>query len=931
MVLTPSTRQIAAQVEVVLRHDPTAAIIGIRAQANDRWPARMTVRDRAFSLAWCASPIAVREQLVSLADAGEGAGLVLLTPLDDHALGSDVLARLWRGRVFAVEPWDMLRHAFQAKEIDSRLARWPWVAEALLENQPVDGYPPARGGFLDVDTAWGQVLRTVLGLSPESGARPDLPALLRWSLAPDAMPRYAALPEPARRQIGEWLAEAQGSCGKLVSQVLEAGFGGELAPLGLVCGMVFGPYQNSPLPAGEGPGVRANFQQEMIAARVRMERFTGGIPIAPQEGLRLHSAAVQLVGSLDPSTLMPVLDVADRLLESLHLGGCAHLSNDLPAGFNARLVLLADAISSFLTKSGAESLDAVLAAGRFALTHRISRQQANRARRVEMALRLIRWLAQEDSVPASGLGALVTAYTEDGAFADWARRSLIGGDELTALTRAYRALREAVRIRREAMNRTFGQSLAAWNSAGCPTLPGVIPVENVVSEVLAPAASSTPVLLLVVDGLSYPIFRELLDDAVRQGWNEVRPAHGHATTCGLATIPSVTEISRTSLFCGQRVRGQAANEKTGFAQHPALAPLIPSNRANAKPVVFHKAELTAGGDGVSLSEAVRDAIASRERKVVAIVFNGVDEHLSGSDQLHPRWTLDDLRLIKPILYEARFASRAVLMTADHGHVIDEATHALAGAALTGGGDTVEAGGDRWRPVSGAPVCAEEMLFQGGRVLAPGGAAQVIVPWSETLRYGSRKNGYHGGVSPQEMVVPVAILWAGGSAPAGFRLAPSVLPDWWEWSVLTGPELAQVYQQPAATGKAKPAADARQAALFGPPTAESVSAPAESGDWIAALLASSVFAAQKQWVARAGVKDEEIRGLLEALAERGGKLSKAALAAKLSMPPMRVSGFVHAARRLLNVDQAPVITLDETEGSISLNRGLLETQFREPTP
>ena len=45
-----------------------------------------------------------------------------------------------------------------------------------------------------------------------------------------------------------------------------------------------------------------------------------------------------------------------------------------------------------------------------------------------------------------------------------------------------------------------------------------------------------------------------------------------------------------------------------------------------------------------------------------------------------------------------------------------------------------------------------------------------------------------------------------------------------------------------------------------------------------------------------------------------------------MPLMRISGFVNAARRLLNVDQAPVIILDETEGSVSLNRGLLDTQF-----
>ena len=45
-----------------------------------------------------------------------------------------------------------------------------------------------------------------------------------------------------------------------------------------------------------------------------------------------------------------------------------------------------------------------------------------------------------------------------------------------------------------------------------------------------------------------------------------------------------------------------------------------------------------------------------------------------------------------------------------------------------------------------------------------------------------------------------------------------------------------------------------------------------------------------------------------------------------MPLMRVSGFVSAARRLLNVDQAPVLTLDEAEGTVALNRALLETQF-----
>jgi len=172
VLLNPSVRQIVAQVDAVLRHDRTAAVIAIRAQHDEDWPSTLAVGEREFSVAWCPSPIAVREQLLALADGamddpgpvssespGKLPGLVVLTPLSDHVLGADVLARFSRGKVFSVEAWDMLRHAFQAKAIDSRLARWFWVAEALLENLPAGGYPPVAGGVLDVDSAWSQVLR----------------------------------------------------------------------------------------------------------------------------------------------------------------------------------------------------------------------------------------------------------------------------------------------------------------------------------------------------------------------------------------------------------------------------------------------------------------------------------------------------------------------------------------------------------------------------------------------------------------------------------------------------------------------------------------------------------------------------------------------------------------------------------------------------
>ena len=105
-------------------------------------------------------------------------------------------------------------------------------------------------------------------------------------------------------------------------------------------------------------------------------------------------------------------------------------------------------------------------------------------------------------------------------------------------------------------------------------------------------------------------------------------------------------------------------------------------------------------------------------------------------------------------------------------------------------------------------------------------------------------------------------------------------------------------------------------------------PPSKHDWIGQVIASSIYQSQKLLAARAALKDEEIRNLLVALSERGGKMTKTALAQRLDMPLLRISGFINAARRLLNVDQVNVLALDEAEGSVTLNKGLLETQFKE---
>ena len=202
---------------------------------------------------------------------------------------------------------------------------------------------------------------------------------------------------------------------------------------------------------------------------------------------------------------------------------------------------------------------------------------------------------------------------------------------------------------------------------------------------------------------------------------------------------------------------------------------------------------------------------------------------------------------------------------------------------------------------------------------------VVCAWSEGVRHGARKNGYHGGVSAQEVVVSLSVFTPRKMVLKGWQMAPAPQPDWWAPLEATWPAAAAATPSPARKAAKPGAVAAPQPDLFG--GALPVVAPEPDVDWIAALQATPAHTAQKALAARVAPADAEVRSLLEALAARGGKLSKAALAQRLGMPAMRISGFVNAAKRVLNVDQAAVLVLDETAATVELNRELLARQFR----
>jgi hypothetical protein len=97
-------------------------------------------------------------------------------------------------------------------------------------------------------------------------------------------------------------------------------------------------------------------------------------------------------------------------------------------------------------------------------------------------------------------------------------------------------------------------------------------------------------------------------------------------------------------------------------------------------------------------------------------------------------------------------------------------------------------------------------------------------------------------------------------------------------------------------------------------------------WIDALLVSTTYIAQRGLAGRGAPDDTVARALVAALAARGGRLSRTALAQALQLPAFRASGLVNAARRVLNVDQAQVLLIDTASDEVVLDIRLLRMQF-----
>ena len=251
-----------------------------------------------------------------------------------------------------------------------------------------------------------------------------------------------------------------------------------------------------------------------------------------------------------------------------------------------------------------------------------------------------------------------------------------------------------------------------------------------------------------------------------------------------------------------------------------------------------------------------------------------------------------------------------MVTSDHGHVLEAGTSQLAGGE-----------NERWRLFDG-DVAAEELIFEGPRVAHITGVKRIVVPWSETVRYSRKKQGYHGGASPQEVLVPIGVFATPDRIFAGWEALPEAQPVWWR--------SAETLLAAAPPASAQPRRDAAspveiQGSLF---TQTTASSEVELGtDWIDRLLGSAVFQAQRRLAGRVAPDDRVVEAFLKALEARHDRITRHGLAQALGQPDFRLRGLLVGLQRLLNVDGYQVVAVDETSDTIELNRQLLNTQFQ----
>ena len=905
---------VRALLDEAKRKNYRSGVLGIRTRPEWAGADSFVHDDTTVTVVPCVSSLAVREALL---ERQREQWLVVLTDRTDDDLGAGVLSHLVFNRLRTPDPWEAVRHRFAATGIDPALTSVPAhreLASGLLAAAPTGGWPPAAGGVLTIDHAMGAVARLHLGLDD---AEVDATSALTWTADASGSHRLADL-----RQLGgdvlvdtvlRWIARRSGAAGGPLLHLLRSGAAGDALPLGLLVGLLGDARDSS-------SGDAVQLARDSL---IRLEGRLGGSQPAPHV---LRAWAAESVSVLDAllhdvgtkPTAERLLARADALLAEVQAHGLAERSEVLPAGLTRRLARLADALRAATPDPEADGVSAdalaqVERAWDAVDRHRLSGDDPRRAPFLA-AVRLVRWLSQDDRPLEAGLWPLVERHGASDAWVDSAVNDAARGVGDADLGSGLACVLHLTRRRRARHDADFAAALVAHTAddpaAAHGTHRGVLHLEELLSTVVLPLARTTPVLLLVLDGMSVGVGHEVMADVLSrgtEGWAEALLPGQSQRGLALAVLPTLTEVSRTSLLCGELRTGGQDAERNG---HRALA--LAHGLCSA--VLFHKKPLDSTRPGYAVADDVGAAIDDLDgQPLVTCVLNTIDDALDRSDPSGTDWGADAVRHLEPLLTRARRAGRTVVMTADHGHIVERREGTMRPYPAISSGRSRDVTGD---------VGDGEVLVTGRRVVAPGGRA--VLALDERLRYGPLKAGYHGGASPAEAVVPVTVLVNGAVPPgADLHLAAPQEPAWWTGQLSSAPAVLST----------EVSAFARRAAQEPPtlfddvPAEPSMPSAPSTHPAASAVVASATYREQRGRGGRVAVTDAQVTSLLNALLlSPSGRLPAAQACLALQVAPVALRGAVPHVQRLLNVEGYGVLTVDVDGTTLLLDKDLLRDQF-----
>lgn len=509
-----------------------------------------------------------------------------------------------------------------------------------------------------------------------------------------------------------------------------------------------------------------------------LEQVRGSGVVDVQDELTLRhmiaGVAVDAVDALDADA-RPYLIEAETLARRLLSPRQYARSRHLPLGLQSQCHALVERLASGIPVSAAD-IDEVRA-------HRSAAMMQHELAVLEEMARLSRWLAspKPETEADNAVQRHVLEYLRDGAFADLTALNLMRAQAQTATwEREATALVDRWRERRNRDNEAFAHRLAGgyverWHA------DGVVPLHRMWSEAVLQHSPSRRtqegggLLLVVMDGCSYPVFLDLLHQLTEPSF-DIGLATGTDRAEGLATVaplPSITGHARGAIFLGElpddpwaaekawREEGERKTDSARLQQNRALG-----DRSRA---LFLKGDLSDNG------QRLREAIAAPQPDVVAVVFNAVDDLIGGhATGVLSRLRPEEIQGFVPTLRAAFEAGREVVLVADHGHTPFLGKYLCVGSGTSARWCTLEEGED-------VPDGFLEIDVQ--RLGGPPG--RKAFAWKMGVYRGRPHVGFHGGASLEELVVPVAWVRRGGTG--------ADLPVWWYESKTDAPPVSTVSQ------------------------------------------------------------------------------------------------------------------------------------------